>query len=72
MNPDLILDHQTVVRRCGEDQGSDTVNAAYLPVSGGSSGVAEWAVPTQNQMTYFFLILFSFLNLSIIYLMICY
>jgi hypothetical protein len=22
--------------------------------SGGSSGVAEWAVPTQNQMTYFF------------------
>jgi hypothetical protein len=40
--------------------------------SGGSSGVAEWAVPTQNQMTYFFLILFSFLNLSIIYLMICY
>jgi hypothetical protein len=21
----------TVVRRCGEDQGSDTVNAAYLP-----------------------------------------
>jgi hypothetical protein len=31
MNPDLILDYQTVVRRCGEDQGSDTVNAAYLP-----------------------------------------
>jgi hypothetical protein len=31
MNPDLILDHQTVVRRWGEDQGSDTVNAAYLP-----------------------------------------
>jgi hypothetical protein len=43
-----------------------------LEISGGSSGVAEWAVPTQNQMTYFFLILFSFLNLSIIYLMICY
>jgi hypothetical protein len=47
-------------------------NTIDQQISGGSSGVAEWAVPTQNQMTYFFLILFSFLNLSIIYLMICY
>jgi hypothetical protein len=26
----------------------------YRVTSGGSSGVAGWAVPTQNQMTYFF------------------
>jgi hypothetical protein len=31
MDLGLVRDHQTVVRKSGEDQGSDTVNAAYLP-----------------------------------------
>ncbi|CAH1382844.1 unnamed protein product, partial [Tenebrio molitor] len=44
MNPDLILDHQTVVRRCGEDQGERYSQCCIYPRSGYTGGsIMIWA-----------------------------
>jgi hypothetical protein len=49
----------------GPDKVVRVVSVKCNSSSGGSSGVAGWAVPTQNQTTYFFLIfilIFKFIN----------